>query len=78
LNNEKNNINDIELAQKYIRAIGEPIIRNQLQKMLDSKRLSKVDEIDKIKNDIKKQQETLENLQNQLNQLQKNATDTTE
>ncbi len=61
LNNEESEITDIEIAQKYIRAIGEPIIRNQLQKMLDSKRLSKVDEI----------AQKLNNLQNDLNQFNK-------
>jgi len=52
-----------ELAQKYISIIGEPIIRNQLQKMLDSKRLSKADEIDNIKNQITQLHKRLEKLE---------------
>jgi len=55
-------IPDIETAQKYIKIIGEPILKSQLQKMLDSKRLKKVDRIDEI-DELKKRIEELENKQ---------------
>lgn len=63
LNNETSEIQDIEIAQKYIDLIGEPIIRNQLQKRLDSRRLTKVDEIDNIKSQIEDLQTRLRNLE---------------
>jgi len=49
LNDKKSDIKTNEEAQKLLNIIGEPVIKNQLQRMLDSKRLSKVDEIDDIK-----------------------------
>jgi len=52
LNNKKSPIKNNDEAQKLISIIGEPIIKNQLQKMLDSKRLSKIDEIDSIRTEI--------------------------
>ena len=52
LNDKESLIKDNDEAQKLINIIGEPIIKNQLQKMLDSKRLTKVDEIDSIKTEI--------------------------
>lgn len=63
LNDESSEIKDIETAEKYIKLIGEPIIRNQLQKRLDSKRLTKVDEIDSIKSQIEDLQIRLKNLE---------------
>ena len=45
-------IKDNDEAQKLLNIIGEPIIKNQLQRMLDSKRLSKIDEIDELKKRI--------------------------
>jgi hypothetical protein len=54
LNNKESPIKDNDKAQKLINIIGEPIIKNQLQKMLDSKRLSKIDEIDSIKLEMDK------------------------
>jgi predicted ATP-dependent endonuclease of OLD family len=39
-------------CENIISIIGEPIIKKQLQKMLDSKRLSKIDEIDRLKADM--------------------------
>ncbi len=41
-------------CEQIISIIGEPILKRQLQKMLDSKRLKKVDKIDKIEKDIKR------------------------
>jgi len=59
LNDKESEITDNETAQKYINIIGEPILKRQLQKMLDSKRLSKVDKIDLIEKQIKELQEEL-------------------
>lgn len=64
LNDKESTIKDNYEAQKLLNIIGEPIIKNQLQRMLDSKRLSKVDEIDKIKSDM-------ENLAKRLEELEK-------
>ena len=64
LNDKESTIKTNDEAQKLLNIIGEPIIKNQLQKMLDSKRLSKVDEIDKIKLDM-------ENLAKRLEELEK-------
>jgi predicted ATPase len=64
LNDKESTIKDNDEAQKLLNIIGEPVIKNQLQRMLDSKRLSKVDEIDKIKLDM-------ENLAKRLEELEK-------
>ncbi len=64
LNDKESSIKDNDEAQKLLNIIGEPVIKNQLQRMLDSKRLSKVDEIDKIKSDM-------ENLAKRLEELEK-------
>jgi predicted ATP-binding protein involved in virulence len=61
--NRENSEMDDDTAQKYIQMIGEPIIRNQLQKMLDSKRLEKVKEIDDIKLEISKLEDRLKKLE---------------
>ena len=52
LNDKKSDIKSNEEAQKLLNIIGEPVIKNQLQRMLDSKRLSKIDEIDKLSEEI--------------------------
>jgi predicted ATP-binding protein involved in virulence len=52
LNDKKSEITDNETAQKFINIIGEPILKRQLQKMLDSKRISRMDEIDELKKRI--------------------------
>jgi predicted ATP-dependent endonuclease of OLD family len=58
-----------EEEQKYceqiISIIGEPIIKKQLQKMLDSKRLSKLDKIDMMQEQIKELQEEIERLKSE-------------
>ena len=46
LNDENSEIKSKEEAQKTINIIGEPILKNQLQKMLDSKRRDKIDELE--------------------------------
>ncbi|WP_024786806.1 ATP-binding protein [Lebetimonas sp. JH369] len=66
LNNEKSKIDSDEKAQQIINIIGEPIIKKQLQNMLDSKRLSKVNEIDEIKKEM-------ELLKHRLEILRKNS-----
>jgi len=63
LNDKKSNIKDNDEAQKLISIIGEPIIKNQLQKMIDSKMLSKIDKIDVIERQIKELQEQLKKVQ---------------
>lgn len=52
LNDKESEIIDNETAQKFINIIGEPILKRQLQKMLDSKRISRMDEIDELKRRI--------------------------
>ena len=39
-------------CEDIISIVGEPIVKRQMQKMLDSKRLSKIDEIDKLKEEM--------------------------
>jgi predicted ATP-binding protein involved in virulence/polyhydroxyalkanoate synthesis regulator phasin len=53
-------------CEEIISIIGEPIIKRQLQKMLDSKRLSKIDKIDEL-------QQQIETLQQQVEELQTDA-----
>lgn len=64
LNGKKSPITDDDEAQRYIRIIGEPIVKRQLQRMLDSKKLDKIKEIDELKNQIESLQNRLENLEN--------------
>jgi len=52
LNQTKLSDDEIIYCENIISIIGEPIIKRQLQKMLDSKRLKKIDEIDKIYDEI--------------------------
>jgi len=43
---------ELDYCENIISIIGEPIIKRELQRMLDSKRLKKIDEIDKIYDEI--------------------------
>jgi len=52
LNQDKLDEKELKYCEQIISIIGEPIVKNQLQRMLDSKRLKKVDEIDKIYEEI--------------------------
>ena len=63
--NGKNNtkIKSDEEAQKLINIIGEPIVKNQLQRILDSKRLSKVDDIDELKSSMAEMQKRIDELE---------------
>lgn len=63
LSGKKSPIKDDDEAQKYIRIIGEPIIKKQLQRMLDSKRLSKIDEIDLLKAQMSEIEKKLKKLE---------------
>jgi len=64
LNGENNTkIKSDEEAQKLINIIGEPIVKNQLQRILDSKRLSKVDEIDVLKSTMAEMQKRIDELE---------------
>jgi len=63
LHGKESKIKDNDEAQKLIHIIGEPIVKNQLQRMLDSKRLKKVDEIDAIKQSMEAMQKRLDELE---------------
>lgn len=63
LNGKDSPIKDDDEAQRYIHIIGEPIVKRQLQRMLDSKKLDKMKEIDALKNQIESLQSRLENLE---------------
>jgi len=63
LNGKDTKIKNDDEAQKLVNIIGEPIVKNQLQRMLDSKRLKKVDEIDTIKKSMKEMQKRLDELE---------------
>lgn len=52
LNKKSLSKEEIDYCENIISIVGEPIIKNQLQRMLDSKRLSKVDKIDKLEEEL--------------------------
>ncbi|HHS93656.1 MAG TPA: ATP-binding protein, partial [Campylobacterales bacterium] len=60
---EDTKIKNDDEAQKLVNIIGEPIVKNQLQRMLDSKRLKKIDEIDAIKKSMAEMQKRLDELE---------------
>jgi len=64
LNQTKLSEKELEYCENIISIIGEPIIKRQLQKMLDSKRLKKVDKIDDIEKQILKLSQELKSLKN--------------
>jgi len=53
LNKTKLSDNEITYCENIISIIGEPIIKRQLQRKLDSKKLSKLDKIDEIEEQMK-------------------------
>ena len=63
LNGKDSPIENDDEAQRYIHIIGEPIIKRQLQRMLDSKKLDKMKEIDALKSQIESLKNRLENLE---------------
>lgn len=64
LNSKESPIKDNDEAQRYINIIGEPILKKQLQRMLDSKRLSKIDEIDLLRAQVSEIQQKINKLEN--------------
>ena len=64
LNKKKLTKVELKKCEQIISIIGEPIIKNQLQRMLDNKRLKKVDEIDKIKREMRMMNQRLKELEN--------------
>ena len=62
LNKIKPEADEIKYCEEIISIIGEPIVKKQLQRMLDSKKLDKSQEIDALKNQI-------ESLKNRLDIL---------
>ena len=62
LHDRESTIKSDNEAQKLIHIIGEPIVKSQLQRMLDSRRLKKVDKIDAIEESIKALQAELARL----------------
>ncbi|RLA74012.1 MAG: hypothetical protein DRG11_06260 [Epsilonproteobacteria bacterium] len=67
LNDKEPKVKNINEAQNIINIIGEPIIKRQLQQMIDSKRLQKCDDIDNIKEQIKTLQDKLTIQENDTN-----------
>jgi len=63
LNQEHLNDEELKYCEQIISIIGEPIVKNQLQRMLDSKRLKKIDEIDAIKSSMEAMQKRLDELE---------------
>ena len=63
-NDKKSTITTDKDAQNIINIIGEPIIKRELQRMLDSKRLSKIDKIDEIEKQIEELQKELKKIKN--------------
>ena len=63
LNQDKLDEKDLKYCEQIISIIGEPIVKNQLQRMLDSKRLKKVDEIDAIKKSMIAMKQRLDELE---------------
>ena len=72
LNGKKSKIKTDKEAQKIINIIGEPIIKKELQKRLDSKRLGKVSEIDKVKREMRMLKNRLKELERLLNEKDNN------
>ena len=62
LNQDNLDKKDLKYCEQIISIIGEPIVKNQLQRMLDSKRLKKVDEIDAIKKSMEEMKKRLDEL----------------
>ena len=63
LNQDNLSKENIKYCEQIISIIGEPIIKNQLQRVLDSKRLKKIDEIEVIKKSMLEMQKRLDELE---------------
>ena len=72
LNNEDSEINTDKQAQKIINIIGEPIIKKELQRKLDSKRLKKTNEIDRIKREMRMLKNRMKELERLINEKNSN------
>ena len=59
----KLNRSSMKYCEEIISIIGEPILKKQLQRMLDSKRLSKIDEIDLLKTQMSEIQQKIKKLE---------------
>lgn len=59
-------IKNLDEASNMVNIVGEPILRRQLQKMLDSKRLEKIDSVNIIQDEISILKSRLETLENKL------------
>ena len=66
LNQNKLNEKDLKYCEQIISIIGEPIVKNQLQRMLDSKRLSKIDDINQKIKDMASELEILKEHQTKI------------
>ncbi|BAK72105.1 AAA family ATPase [Arcobacter sp. L] len=53
---------ELDYCENIISIIGEPIIKRELQRMIDSKRLSKIDKIDEIEKQIEELQKELKKI----------------
>jgi len=71
-NDEESEIKTDEKAQKIINIIGEPIIKKELQRMLDSKSLKKVNEINKVKREMRMLKNRLKELERLLDEKDNN------
>jgi ABC-type multidrug transport system ATPase subunit len=63
---------ELDYCENIISIIGEPIIKRELQRKLDSKRLSKIDKIDEIEKQMKIIEEQRKLLENRLELIRKN------
>ncbi len=54
---------DLDTVESYINIVGEPILKTQLKKQLDSLRLKKIDEIDSIKSQMRNLNKRLKRLE---------------
>jgi len=66
LNQEKLDEKELKYCEQIISIVGEPIVKNQLQRMLDSKRLSKIDVINKKIQDMTYELEILKEYQSKI------------
>ncbi len=66
LNKEKLEEKELKYCEQIISIIGEPIVKNQLQRMLDSKRLSKIDVINKKIKEMSYELEVLKEYQSKI------------
>ena len=63
---------ELDYCENIISIIGEPIIKRELQRKLDSKRLSKLDKIDEIEKQMKIMEEQRKLLEHRLEMIRKN------